>query len=74
MPLAIIGIFIALIIGSVVAFESLATPQFLSSVSQISMPSGVAFFADAFQLDSGLAIIVSAYTLRFLIRRIPIIG
>ena len=36
--------------------------------------SGTWYFLDAFQLPMGLSLLVSAYTTRFIIRRIPVIG
>jgi hypothetical protein len=39
-----------------------------------AMPPGVAFVANAFMVPQGIAIIVSAYTIRFIIRRLPFIG
>jgi hypothetical protein len=38
------------------------------------MPSGVAYVAAAFALPQGIAIIVGAFTIRFIIRRLPIVG
>ncbi len=39
-----------------------------------SIPPGIWFFIDAFQLAFGLPLVISAFVARFLIRRIPIIG
>jgi len=39
-----------------------------------AMPQAVMFILSWFKLGSGLTIIVSAYTVRFLIRRIPGVG
>jgi hypothetical protein len=36
--------------------------------------SGTAYFLDAFALQTGLSLVVSAYVTRFMIRRIPVIG
>jgi hypothetical protein len=36
--------------------------------------SGVWYFLDLFQFSTGISAIISAYTLRFMIRRIPVIG
>lgn len=43
-----------------------------SSLSGIG--SGTWFFLETFAVDTGLAAVVSAYTTRFIIRRIPVIG
>jgi hypothetical protein len=55
---------------------AIPVPSWLSGMPDLigSTPSGVAWLLGAFELPSGLAIIVSAYTLRFLLRRLPIIG
>lgn len=39
-----------------------------------AIPSSVWFFASAANLDFGAGIIASAYAIRFLIRRLPVIG
>jgi hypothetical protein len=39
-----------------------------------NIPASTWFFLDAFQLPFGLSALVSAYTTRFIIRRIPVIG
>lgn len=36
--------------------------------------AGTWFFLDAFQLPLGISALVSAYTTRFIIRRMPVIG
>ena len=38
------------------------------------IPPMVLYFADFFQLGYGLSMVLGAYTVRFLVRRIPIIG
>lgn len=55
-------------------FEAFPVPDFLQNVGTHTIPSSVSWAASAFQLDVGLAIIVSAYTARFILRRIPGIG
>jgi hypothetical protein len=54
--------------------EAIPVPDFLANMQTFSMPSGVAYFASAFEIPWGIAIIVTAYTARFILRRIPIIG
>lgn len=44
------------------------------SLSQILMNPHMAFFIEIFQINKGIKIILSAYTARFLIRRIPFFG
>ena len=63
------------VLNAVLAVVSaIPVPGFLQSVGSLSLPDGVVFFANAFQLHVGIGIVVAAYTLRFLIRRIPVIG
>lgn len=54
-------------------FESIPVPSFLE-MGNLNLPSSVIFFTDLFVLPLGASIIVSAYTLRFIIRRLPFIG
>lgn len=58
------------------AIEAIPVPDWVSSASSglSNIPPGVVFFADFLQLPAGIAIILSAYGIRFLIRRIPVIG
>lgn len=44
------------------------------STSLGSIPSGVWYFLDLFNVSAGIPIIFSAYVARFIIRRIPVIG
>jgi hypothetical protein len=39
-----------------------------------AVPPGVAFFLNAFEVPAGISIILGAYTIRFVIRRVPLIG
>lgn len=39
-----------------------------------SITAGTWFFLDVFQLPMGISALVSAYTTRFIIRRMPVIG
>lgn len=51
-------------------------PDWLTDLSTnfAGLPAGVAFFLQALQLPTGLAIVGSAYLVRFLIRRLPFFG
>lgn len=62
--------------GLAAVLEAIPVPSWISSAGGVfdAIPDGVIYFAQAFQLPAGLSIIVSAYVIRFLIRRIPIIG
>lgn len=61
-------------LGTVI--ENIPAPEFLDNVEGwiAGIPPGVAYFAGAAQLDAAFAIFASAYTVRFLIRRIPFVG
>jgi hypothetical protein len=56
--------------------EAIPVPDFVATADGAfsAIPANVLFFAQYFALGEGIAMIISAYTLRFLIRRIPIIG
>ena len=62
--------------GIVSFFESIPVPDFFTSASNAfgSVPSEVVFFADAFQIGPGVTMVLGAYLLRFILRRIPFIG
>ena len=46
----------------------------LSEASLSNLPSGMGWLLSVFELPMGLSIVMSAYGIRFLIRRIPLIG
>jgi len=56
--------------------NSIPVPDFVSSAPGLflQVPAGVWWFASVAQLDVGIPMVFGAYALRFLIRRIPIIG
>ena len=56
--------------------EHMPVPGFVDTAHNAftSIPSTILFFANKAGLGEGVAMILSAYVLRFLIRRIPIIG
>lgn len=54
--------------------EAIPVPDFLANMQTFSLPPGVAYFASAFEIPWGIAIVVTAYTARFILRRIPVIG
>lgn len=56
------------------AFESIPPPDFMADVGQYTLPPSVSWAISVFQVDAGIGIIVSAYTARFILKRIPIIG
>jgi hypothetical protein len=64
----------ALLNGLAFVYESIPVPSFLESLPSLSLPPSVLWTAEPFQIPSGVGIIVTAYTARFILRRIPFIG
>jgi hypothetical protein len=60
--------------GAASLVEIIPVPLFLQDIETITIPTGVAFFVEPFQLEYGIGIMVSAYVARFILRRIPFIG
>lgn len=60
----------------IAVFNAIPVPDWAASGADIfsGVPSNVGYFVGPFDLPSGAAIIVGAYGIRFLIRRIPFIG
>lgn len=56
--------------------QAIPVPDFVNQIPSLfsSLPQGVLWGFYLFNFAAGVAIIVSAYVIRFLIRRIPIIG
>ena len=62
--------------GALSLIEAIPAPDFLLNASSLSLslPSQVLFFTTLFKLPQGVSLVVSAYILRFAVRRIPFIG
>lgn len=62
--------------GIVSFFESIPVPEFFTAAANAfgAVPQEVVFFANAFQIGPGVTLVLGAYLLRFIIRRIPFIG
>jgi hypothetical protein len=60
----------------ITVLNAIPVPSWLASGGSLfgALPEGAAFFINAFMLPQGLAIIIGAFTIRFIIRRIPLIG
>lgn len=56
--------------------SAIPVPDFLANLGPniTAIDPGVMFFVQPLQLGTGLTWIASAYSIRFLIRRIPVIG
>ena len=59
------------VLANLIGLDSLA-----NSISNLfgGLPSGVLYFLAIFKVGTGLKIVFSAYVIRFIIRRIPVIG
>lgn len=57
-------------------FENLPVPDWLTAAGGLfaNVAPEVMFFLAPFAFLEGLAIVISAYIIRFLIRRIPVVG
>jgi hypothetical protein len=60
--------------GLLAVLEAIPLPSWAQNIGSLSLPSEVVWFAGAFELHTGASIIGSAYLIRFLVRRIPLIG
>lgn len=62
--------------GLAAVIEAIPVPTWLENIGDVfdAIPDGVIYFAQALQLPAGLSMILAAYVLRFLIRRLPIVG
>ena len=66
----------ALLGALLTVLNAIPVPGWLADAPNVvsALPPGVAFFLQSFMLPQGLAIIIGAYVIRFIIRRIPLIG
>lgn len=57
-------------------FESLPVPEFIIQASSAfaGISGNILFFAQMFAVGEGITMILGAYVLRFVLRRIPLIG
>ena len=62
--------------GLATLVEGLPVPGFIATAQSAfdGIPSSVVFFLDKFAFAEGVAMVLSAYVLRFVLRRIPLIG
>lgn len=62
--------------GIISFFNAMPVPSFFSQAGSAfsGLSSGTVYFLDAFALDMGIPIVLGAYLLRFILRRIPFIG
>jgi hypothetical protein len=65
------------ILGALITLlNAIPVPSWMTSAPSVlaGVPSGVIWIFQILQLPAGLVILLSAWLLRFLIRRIPLIG
>lgn len=62
--------------GIITMLSAIPVPSFLTDMTaKASAISGMAgYYLNVFEIGSGVGIILSAYLIRFIIRRIPVIG
>lgn len=69
-------IFSSMMDGLASLVESIPVPDFMAQAGSFfgNLPTGVVYFLHYFAVSEGLAFIISALLLRFILRRIPFIG
>lgn len=57
-------------------YQKIPVPEFFNSAANAfsNIPAEVVYFAQPFQITYGITVVLGAYLLRFITRRIPIIG
>lgn len=62
--------------GLAAFISAIPVPAFVSNAGNYlsAIDPGIAWFVNAMQLPYGLAVCLGAYVIRFLIRRIPVVG
>jgi Protein of unknown function (DUF2523) len=73
LPLYLLGLLLA---GLNTLLQDIPVPSFFSGAAGYisSIPAFPAFLLQGLLIPQGLAIVISAYVIRFLIRRLPFIG
>jgi len=67
-------IFNSILSGFASVVEAIPVPEFLLNIGNFTLPNSILFYVNLFELPVGIGIIVAAYTARFVLRRIPLIG
>jgi hypothetical protein len=62
--------------GLAAVLSAMPVPDWLSGATGAvaNIPPGVAYLIGTMHIATGCGIMISAYTIRFLIRRLPVIG
>jgi sulfite exporter TauE/SafE len=69
-------IFQGIMDGSASLIEAIPAPSFLTNAGSFfgNIPGGIVYFFQFFAIAEGIAMITAALLLRFILRRIPLIG
>lgn len=69
-------VFKVLCAAALAVLDAIPVPSFFTSASGLlsALPPGVVYFSQAFDLANAFLIIFSAVGIRFLIRRLPVVG
>lgn len=54
--------------------EMFPVPNFLLDLPSYTVPPAMGWFLEPFQIEYGISIVVVAYTARFALRRVPVVG
>ena len=70
------GLFFLVAEFTPVLLDIMGIDSWLKSISSLfgSLPSGVLYFMSVLKIGTGLNIVLSAFVVRFIIRRIPLMG
>jgi len=60
--------------GLLTVFNAIPVPAWAEGLDLDWIPAGMAYFLEPFSIGFGITCITSAYLLRFLIRRVPVVG
>ncbi len=64
------------VVSAFITYLGAKLPDFASSLNFgfASLPPSIWYFLDTFSIAQGFPLLIAAYILRFMIRRIPVIG
>jgi hypothetical protein len=72
--MSILGFFVNLLDGLAALFEMIPVPDFVTKIPTYQLPEFFLYLTDIMQVYEGCQIVMGAYLVRFLIRRLPFIG
>lgn len=67
-------VFDGLLKACAVVLSAIPVPTWFENIDFSGVHPAVAYFGEPFRISYGLSVVVGAYVIRFLIRRIPVIG